>query len=76
MSRMADDVTPDKREAAETALHTPGTRRKSLLSEIAQAENDLRPLVRQAVKAGVPLRRISDQTGLSVTTVRLWAAGA
>ncbi|MET9520470.1 hypothetical protein [Streptomyces sp. NPDC002994] len=55
----------------------PGERRRSLVQEIGKIEAQLRPVVLDAVSAGVPYRRIEELTGISRATVARWAkAGA
>lgn len=51
---------------------TPGARRLAAKAEMRKADEELKPLIRQAIKAGVPLRRIASLTGLSQNTVLLW----
>ncbi len=70
---MAHDVTPEAlRAKAVEALRAPGERRKRLLTELDQAEAELRPLVVEAARMEVPAVQIADLTGLSRNTVAAW----
>ncbi|MFF2354924.1 hypothetical protein ACFVVL_34800 [Kitasatospora sp. NPDC058115] len=60
------------RAQAEAALEGPGAARIRAKRLLGLADDDLRPLVSAAVKAGVPLRRIAALTGLTTNTVMLW----
>ena len=62
------------REEAERALEGPARRRLEARERLRLADQELRPYVRQARRAGVPVRRIMTLTGLSSNTIALWAA--
>ena len=69
--------TPEERRAqAVAALMTPGEERRELLARVAELDGDLRPLVREAVAAGVPQPRIVEITGLARNTIRAWSRAA
>lgn len=68
--------TPEEiRAAAVAALMTPGAERLQLAARMAELETTLRPLVRDAVAAGIPQSRITELTGLARNTVRAWSRG-
>jgi DNA invertase Pin-like site-specific DNA recombinase len=69
-----NDVTPAMlRAEAAAALEAPGARRKSLRAELDEAESELRPLIRKAVAAEVPTRKIQELTGVSRVTITRWS---
>lgn len=61
-----------ERAEAERALDAPGQRRMIAKDELRRADEELKPYVKRAVKAGVSIRRIAEKTGLATTTVMLW----
>jgi hypothetical protein len=66
--------TPEEiRAEAVSALMGPGAERRSLVARVAEVTETLRPLVRQAVTAGVPQPRIMEITGLARNTIREWS---
>ncbi|MGO4417242.1 hypothetical protein AB4Z54_00300 [Streptomyces sp. MCAF7] len=68
--------TPEEiRAEAVAALTAPGAERLELTARVAEVDETLRPLVRQALAAGVPATRIRELTGLARGTIRTWVAG-
>ncbi len=66
--------TPEEiRAAAVAALVAPGAERRELAARMAEVDAVLRPLVREAVAAGVPQPRIGELTGLARGTIRAWS---
>lgn len=66
--------TPEEiRAQAVGALMAPGEERRTLLARVAELDETLRPLVREAVGAGVPQPRIVEITGLARNTIRAWS---
>jgi hypothetical protein len=61
-----------RNEAAE-ALREPGQRRIELLAALEALDAELRPLVREARRMEVPIRRITELTAVAPNTVRAWA---
>jgi hypothetical protein len=61
-----------ERAEAERALELPGAIRIKAKAGLREADETLKPFVRRAVKAGVPIRRIASLTGLTNNTVMLW----
>lgn len=69
----ATEATPeDLRAHAVRQLSGVGRRRIELASELADLDSALRPLVQEAVAAGVPYRRIEELTGISRASVTRW----
>jgi len=69
--------TPEEaRAAAVAALVGPGGQRLELMRRVEELDEALRPLVRQAVAAGVPKTRIRELTGLARGTIGAWSKGA
>ncbi|MFG2776189.1 hypothetical protein [Streptomyces sp. NPDC048350] len=67
---MASEISPAEiRAAALEALNGPGERRRRLLAELAETEEELRPLIARAVRAEVPHRQIQEVTGISRPTI-------
>jgi hypothetical protein len=62
------------REEAERALEAPARKRLEAKERLRLADLELKPYVKQARKAGVPLRTIAQKTGLSQNTISLWEA--
>ncbi|MCI0387049.1 hypothetical protein [Streptomyces sp. CNQ085] len=60
------------REEAERALEAPGRKRLEAKERLRLADRELKPFVKQARKAGVPIRTIAAKTGLSANTISLW----
>lgn len=71
---MPDDVTPAQlRARAEEKLRPLGQRRIRLLAELEEVEQELRPIVQEAVRVEVSQRKISAMTALSTTTIGKWS---
>ncbi len=62
----------DRRAQAVRSLVEPGERRRGLAAELEQVEAELRPMVLEAVAAGVTYRRIAELSGISRATVARW----
>ncbi|MFE9335109.1 MULTISPECIES: hypothetical protein [unclassified Streptomyces] len=60
------------REEAERALESPARKRVEAKERLRLADAELKPFVKQARQAGVPIRRIAYMTGLSQNTISLW----
>lgn len=74
---MTDDVTPARlRAQAEEKVRPLGQRRIQLLAELEAIEAELRPVVREAVRAEVSQRKLSVMTALSTTTIAKWSRAA
>ena len=68
--------TPEEdRAAAVTALAGPGRERLDAVARVAEIDGRLRPLVRDAIAAGVPGTRVRELTGLARGTIRAWVEG-
>jgi hypothetical protein len=66
--------TPEEiRAAAVAALIAPGGERRQVAARLTELDAVLRPLVRDAVAAGVPQPRIGELTGLARNTIRAWS---
>jgi hypothetical protein len=65
--------TPEEiRAAAVAALIGPGGERLVVAARLAELDETLRPLVRDAAAAAVPQARIGELTGLARNTIRAW----
>ncbi|MEV7390233.1 helix-turn-helix domain-containing protein [Streptomyces sp. NPDC091215] len=76
---MADALptTPeDARAKAVRQLVEPGEERVRLAAELERLDARLRPLILEAVSAGVPYRRLAELTGISRATVARWGKSA
>ncbi len=62
------------REEAEQALEVPARKRVEAKERLRLADEELRPYVQRARKAGVSLRVVAQKTGLSANTISLWEA--
>lgn len=70
-------ATPeDLRRRAADALVDIGARRKRLLKELEELEEELRPLVVEAHRNEVTYVTITDRTGLAPWTIRRWTQNA
>ena len=66
-------ATPeDRRALVVRKLAEPGRQRIRLAAELQDLDHQIRPLVVQAVVAGVPYRRIAELSGISRATVSRW----
>lgn len=73
MVHVTENVTPAQlRAEAEEKVRPLGQRRIRLLTELEGLEAELRPVVRDAVRAEVSQRKLSAMTGLSTTTIAKW----
>lgn len=69
-------MTPAQQRAAAESTITPlGKRRLKLLADLERLEAELRPAVLGARRVEVPIRRITELTGLAPNTIRQWAKG-
>lgn len=69
--------TPEEiRAEAVSALMAPGEERRRLLARVTEIDETLRPLIRNAVEAGVPQPRIVEITGVARNTIRAWSRTA
>jgi DNA-directed RNA polymerase specialized sigma24 family protein len=66
----------DARAQAVRQLMEPGKERVRLAAELERLDTQLRPLVLEAIKAGVPTRRVAELTGISRATVARWGKHA
>ncbi|MFD9691311.1 hypothetical protein ACFWXO_36755 [Kitasatospora sp. NPDC059088] len=62
------------RADAEAKLSGPGSRRIQLQSDLDTVDQELLPLVAEARAMEVPIRRITELTGLAPNTIRAWMA--
>ncbi|POX57446.1 hypothetical protein C3492_43540 [Streptomyces sp. Ru62] len=70
---MTQKTPAELRAEAEAALKGPGQRRIKLLAELEAIDAELRPLIREARRMEVSIRRITDLTAVAPNTVRAWA---
>jgi hypothetical protein len=70
---MTQKTPAELRAEAEAALREPGQRRIKLLAQLEALDAELRPLIREARRMEVPIRRITDLTAVAPNTVRAWA---
>lgn len=61
------------RAEAEEALKPLGQKRIKMLADLEALDAELLPLIREARRMEVPIRRITDLTAVSPNTVRAWA---
>lgn len=69
---MTQKTPAQLRADAEAALKRPGQRRIRLLAQLEEVEAELRPLIRTAREMELPIRRITELTGVAPNTVRAW----
>ncbi|GFE24137.1 helix-turn-helix domain-containing protein [Streptomyces nigrescens] len=62
----------DARAKAVRQLMEPGQERTRLAAELERLDTKLRPLILEAIKVGVPYRRVAELTGISRATVARW----
>ncbi|MFF4604001.1 helix-turn-helix domain-containing protein [Streptomyces sp. NPDC001339] len=65
----------DARAQAVRQLMEPGEERVRLSAELERLDAKLRPLILEAIEAGVPYRRVAELTGISRATVARWGKG-
>lgn len=69
------EITPEEQRAdVVKRLRVPGERRASLATELARLDQTIKPLVQEAVRLGIPYRRVSELAGISRATVARWVA--
>jgi hypothetical protein len=73
---MTQKTPAELRADAEAALREPGQRRMELLAQLEELDAELRPLIREARRMEVPIRRITDLTAVAPNTVRSWVRQA
>jgi hypothetical protein len=71
--RMTQKTPAELRADAEAALKPLGQKRIKLLAQLEAVEEELRPLIAQAVRMEVPYRRITELSAVSPNTARAWA---
>jgi hypothetical protein len=71
---MTQKTPAQLRAEAEAALRPLGQKRIKLLAELEALDSELRPLIQEARRMEVPIRRITDLTAVSPNTVRAWAS--
>ncbi|MER5617561.1 hypothetical protein [Streptomyces sp. NPDC002215] len=69
---MTQKTPAQLRADAEAALTAPGQKRIKLLAQLDEADAELKPLIRAARKMELPIRRITELTGVAPNTVRAW----
>lgn len=70
---MTQKSPAELRADAEKAITSPGQRRIRLLAQLEEVEEELRPLIAEAVRMEVPYRRINELTAVSPNTARAWS---
>ncbi|MEU6012333.1 hypothetical protein [Streptomyces sp. NPDC047453] len=70
---MTQKTPAELRADAEAALRGPGQRRIELLAQLEAVDAELRPLVREARRMEVPIRRVTELTAVAPNTVRAWS---
>jgi hypothetical protein len=73
-----DDLMTQKSPAelradAEKAITPLGQKRIKLLAQLEEIDEELRPLVAEAVRMEVPYRRINELTAVAPNTARAWS---
>lgn len=67
------DMTPAQMRArARDALRPLGEERRKLTARQAQIDEELRPLIVEALRMEVPEREIQEETGIARGTIRRW----
>ncbi|MHA5050240.1 hypothetical protein [Streptomyces sp. SD15] len=66
----------DARANAVRQLVEPGEERVRLAAELERLDTHLRPLILEAISAGVPYRRVAELTGISRASVARWGKSA
>ncbi|MEU6945473.1 hypothetical protein ABZ957_09580 [Streptomyces sp. NPDC046316] len=69
---MTQKTPAQLRADAEEALRELGQRRIRLLAELETVDADLRPLIAEARRMEVSLRKITDLTAVAPNTIRAW----
>ncbi|CAL9641647.1 hypothetical protein [Streptomyces sp. enrichment culture] len=70
---MTQKTPAELRAEAEVALKPLGQKRIRLLAQLEEVEEQLRPLVMEAVRMEVPFRRINELTAVAPNTARAWS---
>ncbi|MFJ2923358.1 hypothetical protein [Streptomyces sp. NPDC087307] len=73
---MTQKTPAQLRADAEAALTPLGRKRLRLLAQLEGLDVELRPVLVEAVRMEVPLRRIYELTGVSPNTSRAWRKAA
>ncbi|MFJ3184422.1 hypothetical protein ACIPJN_39335 [Streptomyces sp. NPDC086796] len=71
---MTQKTPAQLRADAEAALTGPGQERIELLARLEEVDAKLKPLIRAARVAELPLRRITELTAVAPNTIRSWTA--
>lgn len=69
---MTQKTPAELRADAEATLKPLGTKRIKLLAQLEEIDEELAPLIRSARTVELPIRRITELTGVSPNTVRAW----
>ncbi|MFD3656832.1 hypothetical protein [Streptomyces sp. NPDC058620] len=69
---MMQKTPAELRADAVANLEPHGQKRISLLAQLEELDEQLRPLIQSARAAEVPIRRIAELTAVSPNTVRAW----
>lgn len=73
---MTQQTPAQMRAKAEADLKPLGQQRVRLLAKLEALDAELRPVLVEAVRMEVPLRRIYELTGVSPNTARAWRKAA
>ncbi|MFE3560567.1 hypothetical protein ACFXKW_37825 [Streptomyces sp. NPDC059193] len=69
---MTQKTPAELRADAEATLKPLGAKRIKLLAALEEIDEELAPLIRSARTVELPIRRITELTGVSPNTVRAW----
>jgi hypothetical protein len=69
---MTQKTPAELRADAEATLKPLGAKRIKLLAQLEEIDEELAPLIRSARTVELPIRRITELTGVSPNTVRAW----
>jgi hypothetical protein len=69
---MTQKTPAQLRATAEAALIPLGKKRRRLIEQLAEIDQEMRPLIVEAVRMEVPYRRIRDLTAISPNTAAAW----
>jgi hypothetical protein len=69
---MTQKTPAELRAEAEEALRGPGRRRIKLMAQLDELDAELLPLIVEARRVEVSLRRIHEITAVSPNTIRAW----
>lgn len=73
---MTQQTPAQLRATAEAALKPLGSKRIKIKTQLDEVEEQLRPLVVEAIRMEVPYRRITALTGVASNTARAWSKAA